>query len=276
MINLEKAAGLPIQMRDDYSLVFENGLLPVVPQIREFSAMRNYLKDPSSTFWRRDVYHMYRDLVLPDHAQALHDANLQYDITVILPGKIGDEFSKTIGHYHPFQEGTNIRLPEVYEVIYGKAVFLFQSASEDLERLQEAYVIEGERGEKVVVPSGFGHITVNPGDDVLVLANIQKLGNTGLYEPYEKHNGGAYYVIQSEKLSAKGDTVSELKFVPNLSYNSVPPIKQVRSRELPQYNLRHALPLYFSAVQDFTKLDFLVHPANYLDELTPDKLFSSK
>ena len=274
MISLEKSSGLPIQMRDDYSLVFEGGLSPVTPQIREFSAMKNFLKDEIGSYWRRDVYHMYRDMFLPEHMDAVHAAKLQYDITVIPPGRMGDEFVKTIGHYHPFKPGTQIRYPEVYEVIYGKLFELLQSASPDLERLEEAYLVEVNRGEKVIVPPGFGHVSINPIDDVLVLANWQLLDNKGIYEPYESKNGAAYYVIQSERLSNSGSLSTNYEFLPNLHYNQVPPLIHARTRDFPQYDLRGALPMYQTGVKNLKALEFLVNPENYLDELTTDKLLA--
>lgn len=276
MINLEKTSGLPVQIRDDFSLVFERNLPPIQPQIRDFFSMRNYLKDPGSTYWRKDVYHMYRDMALPEHAEAIHAANLEYDITVIPPGTIGREYVKTVGHYHPYKSGTTVRYPEIYEVLYGKVFWLFQSASEDLERLKEVYIISAERGEKVVVPQGFGHVSINPTEDVLVMANWQPLNNKGLYEPYEIHNGAAYYVMSSEHLKANGKTNQEFEFAPNLTYKQVPPLIQARPRELPQYDLRSALPMYFTVTKNLATADFLTFPEKYADELIPDKLFTKK
>lgn len=274
MLNLEKFAGLPIQMKDDYySLVFGPGFTEVKPMVREFSAMRNYLKDPFASYPRRDVYHVYRDVALEADREAVHAANLEYDLTVILPGKIGDEFTKTIGHYHPIKPGTKVRYPEVYEVIYGKVFLLLQSASEDLERLEKTYIIEAGRGEKIVVPPGFGHACINPTDEVLVLANWQLLRQQGIYQPYEVHNGAAYYVLQTQRLSAKGALRQEPEFVPNLSYQKVPPLQVVHSRELPQFDLRSALPMYFTGTKDLKALKFLTEPENFLDELIPEKLF---
>lgn len=273
MISLEKSSGLPIEMRDDFSLVFSATLPATKPDIREFSAMKNFLKDPGSRYHGRQVYFMYRDLALPEHAEAIHEAGLEYDITVIPPGRIGDEFVKTIGHYHPYKSGTKVRYPEVYEVIYGRAFFLLQSASDDLERLKDAYLVSAERGEKVLVPPGYGHVSVNPGEDVLVMSNWQPLGNKGLYEPYEARSGAAYYVVSSERISKTGQSSSNYDFIANLNYQQVPPLRRVRARELPQYELRSALPMYYTATRDLALLDFLINPEKYLDELTPDKLF---
>jgi len=273
MMSLEKGSGLPIEMRDDYSLVFSGGLPQVKPAVREFSAMKNFLKDPGSQFARREVYYMYRDLAKSEHVEAIHAAGLEYDITIIPPGLIGDEYVKTIGHYHPYKPGTTIRYPEVYEVIYGKVFFLLQSASEDLERLIDVYVVAAERGDKVLVPPGFGHVSVNPGDDVLVMSNWQPLGNKGLYEPYEARNGAAYYITASKRLQKTGKTTPDFDFAANMNYQQVPPLRHVRARDLPQYELRSALPMYFTATRDLSTLDFLVNPEKYTDDLIPEKLF---
>lgn len=273
MINLEKYSGLPIQMRDDYSLVFESGLPVVTPAVREFSAMKSYLKNPSSTFWSKGVYYMYRNIAKPEDREAIAAVGAQYDITVVLPGKMGDEFAKTIGHYHSYKPGTQVRYPEVYEVIYGRVYFIIQSATPDLEQLEECYAVKMERGEKVLVPPGFGHVLVNPTDDAVVTANWQPSANVSDYSSYEKHSGAAYYVVESKRLGTAGKTSTESNFVANLNYKNLPKLTEVRSRELPQYELRTALPMYFTGTRDLAKLDFLVNPDNYLDELTPDKLF---
>jgi glucose-6-phosphate isomerase len=274
MISLEKTSGLPIEMRDDFSLAFGAGVAAVKAQVREFSSMKNYLKDPQAQFGRRDVYHIYRDVSLEADAERIRTAGVQYDLTVIPPGMIGDEFVKTIGHYHPYKPGTAVRYPEVYEVIHGQVFWILQRPSEDFERLEEVYLIRGGRGSKLVVPPSFGHVSVNPTDEVLVLSNWQPRGLEPLYESYETHNGAAYYVTRSERLSKTGSTSTNFEFVPNLSYKSVPELQPAESRELPQYNLRSALPIYFTGTKDLSTLDFLTNPEKYLDDLTVNKLLS--
>ena len=276
MISLEKTSGLPLQMREDYSLVFGEEIQPGSQEIREFSALKNFLHDPSGKYWRRDVYHIYRDLGLKTDLEKIHEANLEYDLTVIPPGKIGNEFVKTCGHYHPFKPGTAVRYPEVYEVIYGKIFWLLQSASEDLERLEQVFLISAERGQKIIAPPGFGHTSINPTGDVAVLANWQPRGNQEIYEPYEKFNGAAFYVLESERLSRSGQTSPEFEFTPNLNYKQVPPLLKAQPREFPQYDLLFALPMYFTGMKNLKSLDFLTNPENYTTDLVPERLFSSQ
>ena len=260
-------------MREDYSLLFEGGMPEARPLVREFSAMKNYLQDPGAHYERRDVYHVYRDLSRPEHAEIIAAAGLEYDITVIPPGKIGREFAKTAGHYHPEKPDTSVRYPEVYEVIYGRLFLILQSASDDLERLKEGYLVEAERGEKILIPPGFGHTSVNPGDDALILSNWKARGMEGLYDAYEARVGAAYYVLESERLGAKGETSAGYEFAANLHYNQVPQLRHVRSRELPQYDLRAALPVYYTGVKNLAALEFLTAPEEYLEEMKPEKLF---
>lgn len=273
MLNLEKYSGLPVEMGDDYGLIFGGSVPPVTPNVREFSAMKSYLKDPASSFWSKGVYFMYRDLAKSEDRAAISAAGIQYDITVVLPGLMGDEFSKTIGHYHSFKPGTNVRYPEVYEVVYGRVIFIIQSDTPSVEQPREAFAVKMERGEKVLVPPGFGHVLVNPTDDVVITANWQPSANVSDYLPYEKHSGAAYYVVSSQQLGRKGNTSAQSAYVPNLNYKTLPKLIEVRPRELPQYELRSALPMYFTGARDLAKLDFLVNPDNYIDDLTPDKLF---
>lgn len=273
MLSLEKYSGLPIEIDEDDILQFGPGMAAVKPNVREFITVKNYLKNPLSTFPRREVYYIYRDVKRVEDSEALKNAGLQYDLTVIPPGKIGEEFVKTIGHYHAYKPGTKVRYPEVYEVVYGRAFFILQSASEDFERLREVYLVTARRGEKVMVPPGYGHMSINPTQDALVLSNFQFRGNHSIYEPYEAHHGAAYYVSQSERLSPSGKTSLDYEFVPNLSYNALPKLEHRAPREMPQYDLLSAIPMYFSALKNLANLDFLKEPENYINDLVPEKMF---
>lgn len=273
MISLEKSSGLPLQMKDDYSLEFGDELPIVTPQPREFSSIRNYLKDPSVSFPQKVVYRTYSGLALSEHKEVLQQHKLKYVLFVMPPGKLGEEFVKTRGYYQPQKLGAKTSYPGVYEVVYGKVYWILQSASPDYERLTSAYLVEASRGDKLIVPPGYGIVSVNPTDDVMVIANWRIRGIEGIHEPYEIHNGAAYYVCSSQRLSASGNTSQDVDFLPNLSYNSVPELIKVTPREIPQFELRAALPIYFTGTKNPQSLDFLFNPENYLDTLTPDKLF---
>lgn len=78
---------------------------------------------------------------------------LRYDLTKLLPGR------HTLGHFHA------PKLPELFEVLSGQAVFLMQKD-------EKTYAIEAKENEKVVILTDFGIRTVNPsGSEILIISN---------------------------------------------------------------------------------------------------------
>lgn len=119
------------------------------------------------------VYYVYRDII-PDAYQRI-------DVTVILPGFIGSEFNKTIGHYHIGY------YPEVYQVLQGTGYILMQNE-------EVAYLILIKENDIVVIPPKFAHQTYNIGTDNLILVNKVSRECKNNYDPMLKNNGMAYYI----------------------------------------------------------------------------------
>jgi len=97
----------------------------------------------------------------------MHENGIRYDITVIPPANPGGEYVKTKGHYHP-ENAAGVVYPELYEVMGGRAHFLLQKKS-----LDDIALIEAHKGDIVVIPPGYGHVTINPTlDQKLTMANL--------------------------------------------------------------------------------------------------------
>jgi len=114
---------------------------------------------------------LYRNIFLPHHQEKISKLDLRYDITVLPPGMIGQEFNKSLGHYHPMVPGLAIAYPELYEVLHGKALFLLQKMDADFKNVITVLAIEAVAGQKIVYPPNYGHIIVNIGSEPLVTAN---------------------------------------------------------------------------------------------------------
>jgi glucose-6-phosphate isomerase len=163
-----------------------NGNLPE-PEVRTVEDMRNVLAYPRCEVLG-PLYYMYRDLArtAEDRALLAH-AQIRYDITLITAGSVCGEFIKTKGHYHP-KNDSGMSYPEVYEVLSGRGHFLLQSEDLNIIVLHPA-----SKGDKVLIPPGFGHVTINPGNDPLVMANIVSDTFSSEYAFYEAYRGAAYY-----------------------------------------------------------------------------------
>jgi glucose-6-phosphate isomerase len=157
--------------------------------------MKPFLLDGDAHFQKPTAYYMYRNVGLTEDVALLNCNHLRYDLTVLESGRIGREFVKTIGHYHPLKPGTNMQYPEIYEVIHGVAVLVIQKANNVEHKVSDACLAKITAPAKVVIPSGYGHVTVNIGSKPLVLANLVSDQFSSLYEPYRKMRGASYYIV---------------------------------------------------------------------------------
>lgn len=253
MIDLREFSGLPVKLGDDFRLIFEEGLRPVEPTVRKLEDMRPVLAQQNGT-GPENLYFMYRDVSFPGDHDIAVQYRVRYDLTVIVPGKIGNEYIKTAGHYHPTANGTSLTYPEVYEVIHGTAHYLLQKVGEKAGTVLDIVLVEAKAGDKVIVPPNYGHITINAGSEPLVMANWVERYFSSTYDPIRHYRGAAYYEIEED-----GQPV----FVDNAAYEVVPELRMVPPRDYPELGLLRGTPIYQCFLKDPHKFDFLVHPERY-------------
>jgi glucose-6-phosphate isomerase len=136
---------------------------------------------------------------------------LRYDLTIIPPKNLGQEFVKTKGHYHLGNFG------ELYQVLAGEGIFLIQKKDK-----KEVYFVKAKKGDFVKIPPGYGHTIINPSKKILKIANWVSNDCRSDYESIEKMKGFCYYL-----------TVSGWK--KNKKYRFLPPLKQKRpSKKFPK------------------------------------------
>ncbi|ADB58287.1 glucose-6-phosphate isomerase family protein [Archaeoglobus profundus] len=195
------------------------------------------------------AYHMFRDVYYSkkDH-EIIKEHGLRFDITVIPPNKIGKEFIKTFGHYHPLAED-NLSYTEIYEVLKGEAIYLLQKVEGD--KVVDVVAIEAGEGDKVIIPPNYGHVTINPSNKELRMANWVYRHFKSNYEPYERLRGACYYYTEDG-------------WIRNPNYGEVPDIRFVKPKIPKELGLRKSEEMY-KLVRDLSKLEFLYRPSKYLD-----------
>lgn len=250
MAKLQTISGLPLRL-EDARLVFEDDLPPVEPDVRRVEDFEKVLAPDSPLTGPEEAYLMYRDIGFPADKEMFRGRNYRYDITILKPGVVGKELLKTVGHYHPVIPGTNITYPEVYEVISGRAHYICQKAEGN--KVVEFFVVEALPGQKVVIPPGYGHITINPEDEPLVMSNVTADGFKSIYAPLEELHGAAFYEM------------ANFSWVKNENYEVEATPKWAKANEVPEFGLTEATPLYASITQNPDKFDYLLHPQNYMD-----------
>jgi glucose-6-phosphate isomerase len=214
------------------------------PVARAGSELAGMTADPACRI-PGTIYSMYRDVARSEGDRAwMVSRHVRYDITRIPPGLFCNEFVKTKGHYHPASP-SGVSYPEVYEVMSGRAHYLLQRPD-----LQDATLIEAEAGTIVLIPPGYGHVTINPAGEELVMANLVSRSFSSDYRPYEELRGAVYY-----ELSDRG-------FVPNPSYPSHPLLRRVPAPDVLPLGILEEYTLY-DLVEERVALDWLDAPAEY-------------
>jgi glucose-6-phosphate isomerase len=252
MHDLKSTSGLPLSADSNGKLTFGEGLTTVTADIR-------YKKDMAGVFYEKDpagpdeLYYMYRDVCREADRALLAQHGVRYDVTVLRTGQVGREYIKTAGHYHPLKPGTESTYPEVYEVLFGKAHYLLQTEPD--EDGVDAILVEAVTGDKVLIPPGYGHITINPGSDILVMSNWVAADFSSVYEPIKELGGGAYF-----ELAADGE---DEQFVANPRYQPAPRLSLRAVEDRPEFGLVRGKPMYQEFLISPEKFAFLTQPENY-------------
>ena len=143
--------------------------------VRPLSAMRGYFADAEAyerLFTAGDIvlYEVYEVLRPEDPGELLHGT------TILHPGKVGDEYFMTKGHFHAVLDTA-----EVYHVLQGEGMMVMETPEGDWA------VDELLPGRVLYVPPGWAHRTVNTssGEDLIALF------------VYPGHSGHDYSTIES-------------------------------------------------------------------------------
>jgi len=243
MINLSNS-GLSISLN---KLLEFNGetIKKVAPDIRTIQQMKPVLMN-SEANKPENCYFMYRQCCMDKDCSKINSSGLRFDLTLIPSAKIGNEFNKTFGHFHP-KNPAGVYYPEIYEVIHGKALYLLQSIDS-----KKFIAITCMEGEKIVIPPGFGHVTINPSNESLVMDNWIEAKFKSDYGEFKKNHGAMYYFTE------KG-------FEKNENYKNHMPIIECKPKEFPELGITTE-PMYLLGTKKPELFDYLIHPEKFEKE----------
>lgn len=221
------------------------------PAVRELDDMRGLLldKDYAQNASNRPLYYMYRDLYKSEeHKQTMRDHDIRFDITVMAHSPLGREYLKTKGHYHPVARN-DTPYPEIYEVMDGTAHYLLQKRDAS-GQVTDVIVVEAQAGDKAIIPPGYGHITINPTDQPLKMANWVSTQFESRYGEIVEKQGGAYY-----------ETIAD-EWVKNAKYDGLPDIRFEEPTEVDELNLVQGRSMY-GLIESPNRLAFLNRPHKF-------------
>jgi len=186
------------------------------PSVRYAEDLKPVLYQPEMLKENFPAYYMYRDSCLEEHRKVILAKGLRYDYTVTPPSKIGTEFVKTFGHYHP--KANSLSYPELYQVIEGEALFLIQRRGSDEREIEDFIVIEAGEGDIVLIPPEYGHVLVNASKKKLVTSNWVSRNFQSIYTQYKRLRGACYYYTESGWVkNERYSRIPEIRFAKSLA-----------------------------------------------------------
>jgi oxalate decarboxylase/phosphoglucose isomerase-like protein (cupin superfamily) len=176
---------------------FSKASLHQVRRLKELEPVlydRKYCRHP---YLEMPVYEIYRDCCNNEAKRLLLKHNLRYDLTVMPPLLLGEEYVKTIGHHH-LPDGDAGCHPEVLHVLEGEARFLLQRYQS--EELIDVSLIVAQSGDTVLIPPGCGHVMINASSGRLTVENIVSRSCVQTYKGFIDRKGAAYFLLKGDKL----------------------------------------------------------------------------
>lgn len=245
--DLKENSGLDIKL-EDVGLVYDQNQFPVDAKARPLAEIRDIYQDKEAE--NKDLYFMYRYFESTTDSQKFLNSGIEYDLTVLTSGKIGQEYIKTAGHYHEYVPGSELTYPEVYEVIDGDIEYLLQTRP-DAEGNVDVVIVKPKPKDKIIVPPGYGHVSLNIGETSAVESNLQKrdLPKTADYEAFRVYEGAALFRTEEGWQNNPGYQIKSLK--------------KVQPKEKPDFGLTRNKPLYTSFIESPEKFEWLTKPQNY-------------
>jgi glucose-6-phosphate isomerase len=197
-----------------------------------------------------DLYYMYRDLYLSkSDKEKLLRQGLRYDITIIPPGMLGCEYIKTAGHYHPLVPEGSVTYPELYEVLDGEALYLLQNLDQS-----DVVAVYASAGDKVLVPPGYGHVTINRSNKTLKMSNFVCRNFSSLYEPYRDIAGAAYFFTRDGWIkNERNERAGALRRVDAPDSSSLKKLGLTKDKEM------------YPMMREIGILDYLIRPEEHLE-----------
>jgi oxalate decarboxylase/phosphoglucose isomerase-like protein (cupin superfamily) len=218
-VDLSAVAGFPLLFDPGALTLVTDGGLRLDRQARRVAQMEAVLLEPRARPQDEPVYWIGRlyDEGCPE--PRLAPLHLAFGYVLVPSLKIGSEYGKTQGHYHPAMPGSRMSYPEVYTHYYGHLYLLLQRrANGQAAQLDDCLLIDMQPGQSYMVPPGYAHILINPSQQPALMAGLYCTDFTADYGPIRSLAGAAYYLVEE---------AGQERSLPNTHYLRTPNLRRL-------------------------------------------------
>ena len=217
-VDLSPAAGFPLALDTEARDLIAAGDVRFGRVARRTADLVSVLLEPDGLAPAAELYWLFPLEDAGPASRVLAEAGLTFSCVLLPPLKVGREFVKSQGHYHPSMPGSALTYPEVYTHLWGEILLLLQRrAGDDADLLDDCVLIDLRDSGTVTIPPGYAHILINPSSQPAAIAGLYSRAFSPVYEPIARMAGAAYYLIDDAGVRA----------IPNARYTAPPPLRQL-------------------------------------------------
>ena len=237
---------------ENMEFIYGKDVFGPLTEKRQLEDVRQTLRDYHSK-GPEILYAIAMDTGKQEHQKDLENRNLLYGICIYASGQIGVEPIRSQGHIHAISPSCNYSTPEMYEILQGEAYIFMQKGAGS--ETTKAYAVLCKAGEKIIVPPGYAHYTVNANPHLPMVFGAWCVRDYGFdYDEVRSMGGLAYFPIISE---TRGIT-----FEPNKMYGDIELITK-EPREYIEFNVESNKPIYRQYEEQPSRFDFVTNPKKY-------------
>ncbi len=234
-MDLKELSGLPIRLDSNGFLISDPDVRIDETRTRVLDELTEVYLDKAACRGDAAAYWMFNGVYVQGDSLRLSKAPIRYELTLFPDKFIGREYIKSHGHMHKPEPHSGIDYPEICEVLVGTAHFFFQTLDPGGPSSSEAFYVEVQAGQKIVIPPGYDHLTINPGPGPLLFSDVVALSCGGNYQRFKDAGGAAYLEVEQ---------AGQAEFIPNPRYVALPTLRKATPREFPQFDLCQGKALY--------------------------------
>jgi len=152
--------------------------------IRKLSDMVDMFQDKETVkedLKENPIIYKFYNVSIPEEK-----SHLQHCISIVFPGKIGNEYYMTKGHFHKIKDTA-----EIYLTLKGKGKLVMQTPN------QKAKVLDMKEGSISYIPPYWAHRTVNTGNEPLIFFGVYR-GDAGHNYGIIEKKGMAIIIVEEK------------------------------------------------------------------------------
>ena len=182
---------------EDGTLLLQNNIKPRYHGVRYMKTMRSLFENTAHIGDDQPLYYTYGGICRDEDQVLFQKYGITYEYSILLPALLHGECMKTHGHIHAENPDNHTRRVEAFEILHGQGCFqLFRNHKD----YWEVILIHMKKGDRVLVPNDYYHLSINTGNVPFIFADLIKEDVECSYEDIAQRKGAPLYLFSDGKL----------------------------------------------------------------------------